>query len=743
MNIFYKRPLSLILCIGLCGFFLFSYVSSALLRVILCIIAILPCIISLYLKKSNHNSKLLKIVTVVLLLSFLLSFLYFDIGFKIYERYDGEVEITGVVEEISSSSSYSMRLLVKVEKINGKRVNYHVYAYPTKTESAGIIEGTRISFFSTLGGFSDESMTYNISNGINAYANDIRDIQIIEYTSGGIAAKFRHYRSYIARRLTMLTDADTGAILSALLLGERDLLPSSLRLAFKRIGISHILALSGMHLAILSLGIGWLLTKLQVRKKLRITIISLFILLYMALTGFSVSVCRAGIMIILAYGLFLLEKTKDSMTSLAVAVTIICIFTPYAIYDVSLALSALATFGIIAFAEYIPKIKNNGENKILRYIGLSFLTSIFAISATLYISVSTFGGISILSLPATLIFSIIAEVIMYLGCIVMIIGGIIPIGFIVTPFSKLLAFLAELMASFKYAYVSSEFTVVKVAIIIYTILFYFFIIAKLKNKKIWMKIIIVSFAVVLIIPTALTVRENNKDIVAYYGQYKSDMMLVRSKNEVCLINSSQYSKSTAYDALDLLEDANVARLDKYYLTHYSWSIDDELDVLLYNVSVDKIYLPSPRNDDEKTILKVIKSSTKDTNAEIVLFKEYETVKVGDYTLNLIHSTPYGDTSMNAFVLAKGDIVYTYISSGLITADKNNEYVKYLSLSDYVILGDHGKKLKTKVYINGKYEDLDALIMHSDNIFLSQDNMAYLIEKGCEIYSHPSDIIYLK
>ena len=166
-------------------------------------------------------------------------------------------------------------------------------------------------------------------------------------------------------------------------------------------------------------------------------------------------------------------------------------------------------------------------------------------------------------------------------------------------------------------------------------------------------------------------------------------------------------------------------------------------MLLYNVSVDKIYLPSPRNDDEETILKVIKSSTKDTNAEIVIFKEYETVKVGDYTLNLIHSTPYGDTSMNAFVLAKGDIVYTYISSGLITADKNNEYVKYLSLSDYVILGDHGKKLKTKVYINGKYEDLDALIMHSDNIFLNQDNMAYLIEKGCEIYSHPDKIIYFK
>ena len=41
------------------------------------------------------------------------------------------------------------------------------------------------------------------------------------------------------------------------------------------------------------------------------------------------------------------------------------------------------------------------------------------------------------------------------------------------------------------------------------------------------------------------------------------------------------------------------------------------------------------------------------------------------------------------------------------------------------------------------EDLDALVMHSDNIFLKQENMSYLIEKGCEIYSHPDNIIYFK
>ena len=322
MNIFYKRPLALILCIGLGGFFLFS-IQNTLLRIVLCVLAALPCIISFFIDKSKWNTKLNKAITVILFLSYLLSFIYFDLTFNIYDKYDTEVEIEGIVEEVSQSSSYSMRLLIRVERINGKRANYNVYAYPTKAEATGIIEGTRIKFFATLGGFSKESRIYNISEGINAYANDIRDIEILEYTSGRLATKLRQYRLYLSRRITLLTDKDSGALLSALLLGERNLLPSQLKLSFKRIGISHILALSGMHLAILSLGIGWILTKLKVKKKLRVSIIMAFILIYMALTGFSVSVCRAGIMIILAYLLFLLERPKDSLTSLSLAVVII------------------------------------------------------------------------------------------------------------------------------------------------------------------------------------------------------------------------------------------------------------------------------------------------------------------------------------------------------------------------------------------------------------------------------------
>lgn len=743
MNIFEKRPLALILCIGLGGFFLFTF-DSTFLRIILIISAVLPCILSFILKFDKSRQLLLRVISAVLLLSFLLSFIYFDLTFKLYNVYDEEVEIIGVVDDISESSSYTLRLTINVESINGKKTpGRRVYAYPTKTEAAGIIENTRISFRTTFGGFSDESTSYNLSNGINAYANDISNIKIIEYTSGDLSGRIERLREYLTRYIITLSDADSGALLSALLLGERDYLPNQLQLDFRRIGISHILALSGMHLAILSLGIGKLLSLFGIKKKLRLVIISVFVFLYMTLTGFSVSVVRAGVMLIISSVLFLLSRTKDSLTSLTLAVTVICVATPYAVFDISLWLSALATFGIIALSEYTGKAEKpkTRSKKIISYLIFGILTSIFAISATIAISTYSFGGFSILAPIATLIFSILAELIMYLGCVMAIFGWLIPIGALLSPLCQLVYYLAGLMSSAKFAYISSNFTFVTALIIAYTVSFFLFIILKLKKPKKAMKLILIFFAAIMIIPTAATVRENYKETVAYSGGYKSDLMLVRSKNEVCLINSAQYSKNLVYDALDLLEDANATYLDKYYLTHYSWSLDDDIETLLKNVSVREVYLPYPRNDDEDTILKLIYKSVENSNAEVVIYQEYETVTVGDYSINLLYSAPYGETSMNAFSVCKRDTVYLYLSSGLLASKEAEQLRKYASLSDYIILGDHGKKYKDKTYLEECYEDLDGLVIHSENIFLKQHNMQYYIDNGCGIWSHPEEIIY--
>ena len=743
MNIFEKRPLCLILCIALCGFFIFVS-DSILFRAILIALAFLPTIISFILRFSDSKQKLCRAISITLIISFFLSFIYFDKWFNAYEIYDEEIEIVGTVEEITLSNSYTTRLLVKVDSINDKRANgYKFFAYAKRADTAGIIYGTKIRFHATLTGFSDESRSYNISKGINAYASDVKNIEILEYTDGGIRGQLLYYREYLTRYIMSVTNTETGAILSALLLGERDYLPDQLRLDFKRIGISHILALSGMHLAILSLGLGKILSLLGLKKKGRLVLISLFVLMYMALTGFSVSVVRAGIMLILSSILFLLGRTKDSLTSLSVAVFVICAIHPYAVFDISLQLSALATFGLIVYSEY-AHLENAelSKGRTPKFLSAGIMTSIFAISATIAISANSFGGFSVISPFATLIFSIIVEIVMYLGCITMAIGWLLPIGEAVVALCKILSSLVGAISSFEYVYVSLSFTVGITLVTIYTVIFFSFVIVKIKDKRSAVSVLIVLFSLLLIIPTVNAVKLDNHDEFAYLAEEKSDIVLFRSDRQTCLINSSQYSKNCAYSSLDLLEELQVSYLDAYYLTHYSWSIDDELKVILSNVLVDKIYLPTPRNEDEEAILKVIIKSVEDHRTNVYTFSYDQYVTVGNHRIELLYSEPYGNTSINAFMISGNGMTYTYLSSGIITDVTKEEIMNIISLSDFVIFGNHGKKYKDPVYIDSYFSKVKAFVVESENLLFDEDVIDEY-NSSCGFSTNSGSVIYLK
>ena len=747
MNIFRKRPLSLILCIALGVFFLFTY-QSPLLRLILIVASILPLIISLIPQFKIKEKLLARIITIVALGSMLFSYIYFDVYFAAYNRFDGVVKISGTVTDVSPSSSYSTKLTVLTNDVNGAPFSrYNITVYFPKAEAASMPEGTEIEFEATLHGFSKESRGYNTSIGLSAYADDVENVKILKRGDRGLTATLAHYKEYLSRYITMLTDSESGALLSALLFGRKDNLSGQLKLDFQRIGISHMLALSGMHLAILSLGIEKLLSIFGVKKKIRVAVTSVFILLYMALTGFSLSVMRAGFMLITASVLFMLSRTRDSITSLTVAVSLICLLDPCAVFSTSLWLSALATLGIIVLGEYTFRRMKKPKNRlyaVLRAIWLGIMASVFAISATLAISTFTFGGISCLGMITTLIFSLIAEIIMYLGCITLIIGWLIPIGVLINPLTKIITWLAAFFSSGEFVYLSTNYLIISILIIIYTILFYLFFVVSVKEKRKAIILLTSVFISLTILPVVAGVIKDFDDEIIYASDSKCDEVLIRSENEVCLINSAQYSKNLAYTSLDLLEKANVTYLDKYYITHYSWSIDDELDVLLSSVLIEKIYLPAPRNDDEKTILNVIRKSVEDYRTKIILLESNMLAVVGEYKIHLLYSVPYGEgTSMNAFRIINDDKIITYVSSGLLEGKTQTEMENYISESDVVILGEHGKKYKNKTYMYDYYKDLESLIINSENLFLTQSVMQKYTENGCTVTAHPKDEIYIE
>ena len=270
-----------------------------------------------------------------------------------------------------------------------------------------------------------------------------------------------------------------------------------------------------------------------------------------------------------------------------------------------------------------------------------------------------------------------------------------------------------------------------------------FIILSIKKKTVAFNVIILLFVVTLVVPAVFNVINDRNETVAYSSGAKCDEFIIRSKGEVCLINSAQYSKSLAYDSLELLDDAKITRVNKYYLTHYSWSLDEDFDVLLSNVLVDEIYLPKPQNDDEITILKVLYKAIEGYRTRILLLDDEKPVTVGKYSIYLVHSAPYGITSANALYFTDGKTKYTYISSGLMTGESAMRMKEHICNSDYVIFGDHGQKYKKAEYFEEYYESIDYIVLHSQNLFLKQYNMQLYEDNGCVISAHPYDILYLK
>ncbi|MEM1485543.1 ComEC/Rec2 family competence protein [Oscillospiraceae bacterium PP1C4] len=158
------------------------------------------------------------------------------------------------------------------------------------------------------------------------------------------------YRSAISSHITQQLTGDEGAVLAGMLIGRSENILPDIRYNYARAGISHLLSVSGLHLAILVGLIDCVLRNLYLSRRQRSLLIIVVVVAFMGLTGFSQSIVRAGIMMILCVSAGLFGRDSDSLNSLGFALVAILTVNPYAAFSVSLQLSYLATMGIGAFS---------------------------------------------------------------------------------------------------------------------------------------------------------------------------------------------------------------------------------------------------------------------------------------------------------------------------------------------------------------------------------------------------------
>ncbi|MEO8277230.1 MAG: DNA internalization-related competence protein ComEC/Rec2 [Thermoanaerobaculia bacterium] len=134
----------------------------------------------------------------------------------------------------------------------------------------------------------------------------------------------------------------------ALLLGDLDSVPAREQLGFRRAGLAHLLAVSGMNVALVAAVAGALAS--YCRRRTRFLVVAAAVLLHLALVGPAPSLLRATLMAAAVLGGRVFERPAFALQTLAVAAGIMVIFDPGLVRNLGFALSCSATFGLIVLA---------------------------------------------------------------------------------------------------------------------------------------------------------------------------------------------------------------------------------------------------------------------------------------------------------------------------------------------------------------------------------------------------------
>lgn len=172
-----------------------------------------------------------------------------------------------------------------------------------------------------------------------------------------------------------LNERDAG-ILCTLVLGNKSQLDTEIRQMYQGAGISHILAISGLHISVLGFGIYRFLRKIKCSYPLAALFSSVVVCGFALMSGFGVSTRRAFIMYLFMMGAQVFGRTYDSGNALAVAALVILIQNPLALYQSGFLFSFITLLSITLFAPFcqnpfIERGELNFRDKFLRRFRIS------------------------------------------------------------------------------------------------------------------------------------------------------------------------------------------------------------------------------------------------------------------------------------------------------------------------------------------------------------------------------------
>ena len=370
---------------------------------------------------------------------------YKDKKFYNFKVENNTVNAIAIIEEVKPESEYYYNYIVKVVNLNNKKCNKKMCLMIKKNKENKQFEYADL--IQVNGSFEKGEVQRNYK-GFSQF-NYLKFQNIYGIIKGEKTIKLKHnstnaynlwinsVRLHIQSSLKELISKENLGIANALLLGDGSLITSEQKNIFSSANLSHILAISGMHVSYVILGISFLLKKISNRKRKYFLIILLFV--YASVTGGAPSVLRAVIMSVLAIIASLIYRKSDTLNNISISAFIILLCNPYYLFNLGFQLSFLGTLGIVLFnarinfmlEKYVKCIIEHIKNKNSKFYEIIKNKVILKITSLISVSISAnilifpvliynFNKISFIFLFSNLLVTPILGVLVFSGYIIVI-----------------------------------------------------------------------------------------------------------------------------------------------------------------------------------------------------------------------------------------------------------------------------------------------------------------------------------
>jgi len=704
----------------------------------------------MFIRKKQYAVKCLAFV-----LALLAGMLSFAIRINLYEKdvaflYGQNLSVLGRVYEVKYNNDNTAQLKIKTQEIKNEsinitkplKVNLLLDDYKDKYKYGDIVSfNTKFTKPESAKNFGEFDLRiYLMTKGIklSGYTKSavIIDNKTSPFNPQDMAYKIK---SFISENIDKQYFTPERGLVKGILIGDTSGLDDETNEAFRNSGLSHVVAVSGMHLTIIvmiAMGIFGLF-----RVKMRYTVLFIYlgiIWLFVLIVGAGVSVLRAAFMTSLFFISKLLRKQDDSLTSLALSVLIILIISPSAFFDIGFRLSVGATLTILIYTKPIEEKLGIFPKRIRQIIAVSCSSQIGIIP----ILMLHFGTVPVLSVFTNLLIAPLAPLIMGIGTLGVILSPIPYLSsilvFLTSVTAKAFIYIAKVYSSLPFATITL-FNINILNTLIYalfSIALYNFLV-KEKARGLVLTNLATSVLVIAVICNVFYDTAN----VTFLNVGNGDCALIKAgSNEILIDSGGDTRRDVANNTvIPYLKRQGIKKIDVALLTHYHYDHGGAFVTLIKEGYIKKIILPNGVYISE--LKEEIEEAAKQNNTEVLYINDTDTVKINEYTrIEAINAQTGNDENSGmvySFAYGKKKVLFT----GDVTENGENKIVKEnRDLScDILKVSHHGSKASTSDKFLNVATPKVAVITCGKNSFghPSDEVLKKLLDKS--IYTYRTDL----